>query len=444
MDPNPVVQRAVRRRRRFLMLLVGLDVGLIVVLSSLRFDAHHPDPGFLGFAVGWQLVHPVTAGCVVAILVLQAVLGIRALYRALASADLVAVHPEDESSGVLPGGLTTPELVQMVHEVAARLGIRSVARIYLVTQPVPGAFTAHLPGAGNVVALHSNLFAFLPREGIRAVIAHEVAHMRRADSLARQVISVPAAFAFAAFSVVLLQILGGVLNPRSVAELGLRVLLLLLAAGAASFVLGMLARIAIQAAREAEHLADVQAGRLCGWEQVVNMLLLLGERTEALATLAETFGELAAEEGEEPSHAELARVLAGFPEGELSEAKARRVVPELIVRSRLEVLRERFGVPLEDGEIDRLARSAGTGESGPDPDAALTDWRAYDHDRSGDLDREELEELVEELARSPDRMLFRQFLAPESRQQDHPPVRDRILFLYRALAAEPEGGAGAA
>src|SRR2546430_9876361 len=38
----------------------------------------------------------------------------------------------------------------------------------------------------NVVVLHSNLLEVLPRQGVRAIIAHELGHVRRWDSFVYQ------------------------------------------------------------------------------------------------------------------------------------------------------------------------------------------------------------------------------------------------------------------
>jgi hypothetical protein len=64
----------------------------------------------------------------------------------------------------------------------------------------------------------------------------------------------------------------------------------------------------------------------------------------------------------------------------------------------------------------------------------LTEWRHFDADKSGHLDALETVALVNELRGSPKRMIFRQFLAEEAQWQDHPTMRDRVLYLFDLFA----------
>jgi hypothetical protein len=150
---------------------------------------------------------------------------------------------------------------------------------------------------------------------------------------------------------------------------------------------------------------------------------------------------------------DLLRLLRRFPPGEMSHARARETAAELLVRDKLEVLREKLLVPLTDEEIADLSGRAGAAlkadeankekeaeEKPPEPrdESRLVDWHAFDFDRSGHLDKAELQRLVAELRARPDRMIFRQFLQPDSEWMSHPTMRRRLLFLYE-MFVETEG-----
>lgn len=89
---------------------------------------------------------------------------VRRLYRA---------RPVDATSA--------PGLARITAEIAAAAGLRPPA-LWLVDDAAPAAFaTGALPRQGAIV-LTTGLVALLPERELRAVIAHEMAHIRRHDT----------------------------------------------------------------------------------------------------------------------------------------------------------------------------------------------------------------------------------------------------------------------
>lgn len=450
-DPSPgdslvaqgVVARARARRRLGLLLLVVCDLALLLACAGLRLESV-PSGGVLGFAHTWEPLSFRTLAFGGLALLAQTLIAGNALRAALALPEVIQVYPATSGFKVKAAGdMPVETIVEMVLQAAERSGVGKVSRVYLVPTPIPNAFTAWVPGLGNVVALHSNLFEFLPREGVRAVITHEVAHIRASDSIIRQATTAPMALVTCAFAFVLVQILAGLVAAPTFLGFVERAAYLGLALVVMAACSDRLRALANATARQTELLADAHAARLCGWEAMANALLLLGERTEALESLVQVYGELRARESKIPqriAQEELERFLRRFPPGELSEEVAREVAPRLFVVDRLMQLREVYGVPFDDAEVARLADAAASRleRESDEPPAAmlssdrLTDWRHFDIDASGHLDREELSRLVSDLEARPERMLFRQFLSPQSRREGHPAVRNRILFLARA------------
>src|SRR5262249_27253514 len=133
-----------------------------------------------------------------------------AFIQAFKGKGMISLYPKDRSKGRLFGSLRGPELVAMVMELAQTLGVRRIDRISVAKQPDPNAYTAHILGLGNVVVLHSNLLTILSREGVRSVIAHEVGHIRRKDSLLYQLLNVPRTAAWVIVLLNFAKVVGGV------------------------------------------------------------------------------------------------------------------------------------------------------------------------------------------------------------------------------------------
>lgn len=137
-----------------------LRISLLVVLLAAALAA-------LAVAVlGDEALWPAAAGGTAASLALMLGAGalVRRLYRA---------RPVDATSA--------PGLTRVVADVATAAGVPAPS-LWLVDDAAPGAFaTGALPRRASIV-LTTGLVAMLPERELRAVIAHEVAHIRRHDT----------------------------------------------------------------------------------------------------------------------------------------------------------------------------------------------------------------------------------------------------------------------
>jgi heat shock protein HtpX len=77
---------------------------------------------------------------------------------------------------------TTPELYQMVSELAARAGL-PMPRVYLMDNPQPNAFATGRNPQHAAVAATTGLVQMLSRDEIAGVLAHELAHIKHHDTL---------------------------------------------------------------------------------------------------------------------------------------------------------------------------------------------------------------------------------------------------------------------
>ena len=77
---------------------------------------------------------------------------------------------------------SAPELHQMVSNLAASAGIPT-PRVYLSPSPQPNAFATGRNPANSAVAVTEGLLANCPPNEVRAVLAHELGHIRNRDIL---------------------------------------------------------------------------------------------------------------------------------------------------------------------------------------------------------------------------------------------------------------------
>ena len=75
-----------------------------------------------------------------------------------------------------------PDVHADVEELAGRAGI-PVPRLYLIPSEQPNAFATGRSPKTSAVAVTEGLLRFLPREEVRGVLAHELAHIKNRDVL---------------------------------------------------------------------------------------------------------------------------------------------------------------------------------------------------------------------------------------------------------------------
>jgi Zn-dependent protease with chaperone function len=464
MERHPVFRRAVLRRNLYLALLVVCELALLGLLACLRISTQEGEVPVLGFFISFKVL---SWGTLVRLLAfIGALVGFVhwSFIQAFRGKGMIHLEPIDRSNGQRFGGMTGPELVAMVQELARTLGVGRIDHIAVTRQADPNAYTARILGLGNVVVLHSNLLDILPRQGVRSVIAHEVGHIRRKDSVLYQFLSVPRTVAWIIVLLSFARMVGGTLDSENPGEFLGRLGFLALALLVVTQVFDRLQRLANLASQQTELMVDGYAALVCGWDNHLNALLLVGERAEALSAFLKALHKVVGWTGEELNEKSVLRLLNLLPPGELDAERAGDSAAGLYIIDRLTRLRERLLVPLSDQEIGDLAARAVASlrkntprDEDLEPEEAekehqkeeaelqererilrekLVFWRDYDRDRSGFLDRHELARLVEDLRRDPDRMIFREFLESDAQWKDHPTTRHRVLFLADLFEAE--------
>lgn len=75
-----------------------------------------------------------------------------------------------------------PELYRDVEEIAGRAGV-PMPRLYLIPSEQPNAFATGRSPKRSAVAVTEGLLRYLPREQVKGVLAHEMAHIANRDIL---------------------------------------------------------------------------------------------------------------------------------------------------------------------------------------------------------------------------------------------------------------------
>jgi len=168
-----------------------------------------------------------------------------------------------------------PELVADVEELATRARI-PVPRLYLLPSEQPNAFATGRNPKTSAVAVTEGLLAVMPREQVRGVVAHELAHIRNRDVLVTTIAAMIGAAISAVAHFLQFQWLFGGDDDESPLGLVGTIAAILLAPIAA-----MVLQLAVS--RQREFLADQTAAEILGeGRPLVDALGTLERGVEAL------------------------------------------------------------------------------------------------------------------------------------------------------------------
>jgi heat shock protein HtpX len=150
-----------------------------------------------------------------------------------------------------------PAVYADVEDLAQRAGL-PVPRLYLIASEQPNAFATGRNPKTSAVAVTEGLIRFLPREQVRGVLAHELAHVKNRDVLVTTVAAmIGAAIAAVANFLQFSWLFGG--GEEEESPLGL---VGTLAAILVAPIAAMILQLAVS--RQREYLADATAAELLG------------------------------------------------------------------------------------------------------------------------------------------------------------------------------------
>lgn len=106
---------------------------------------------------------------------------------------MVELYPKFNSSTKWKCQYSRDDLIKWTKELAEKSGV-SVDKVFIMRSPLPNAFTFSLPLIGTVIVVHTNLLDVLGQSEVMSVIAHEIGHVKNADSLISIIVRMPAIF----------------------------------------------------------------------------------------------------------------------------------------------------------------------------------------------------------------------------------------------------------
>jgi len=161
-----VYEDLIRQNRRATRLLLA---GAFVVLLVLVWVV-------VGLLLGPELLlDPATA---VGVTTIGAAVGLGLTYASYRSGPTLALRAAKARPVAREDA---PELHRLLDEVCVSAGLTTRPKLYVVDDPAPNAFATGLSLEDSHVAVTTGLVERLPRYELRAVIAHEVAHIVNDD-----------------------------------------------------------------------------------------------------------------------------------------------------------------------------------------------------------------------------------------------------------------------
>ncbi|GAF69384.1 unnamed protein product, partial [marine sediment metagenome] len=209
--------------------------------------------------------------------------------------NMIQIYPEP-----LYGPAHAPEetpLVEKTIELVTRISKKAnikVNKVFIFRKAVPNAFSLDLFPLPFLrrpyIVLNTNVLEILSDNEIEAVISHELAHIKNGDSLFRLVLSIPRLYINLVYLFIYLQIITGFLNVLfDTLDLALaveRAIFFVLAYAILSVVTKITVRFLYSANHQAEYLGDYFAANLIDSDVLINSLIHLGQRSEAMQVLS--------------------------------------------------------------------------------------------------------------------------------------------------------------
>jgi heat shock protein HtpX len=151
-----------------------------------------------------------------------------------------------------------PELYRDVEEIAGRAGVPMPA-LYLIPSEQPNAFATGRNPKNAVVAVTEGLLRYLPRDQVKGVLAHEVAHIANRDILVMTIAAMIGAAISAIANILQFSMIFGGVDAEESNPLGIvGALVAIIVAPMAAMIL----QLAVS--RQREYLADATAAQYIG------------------------------------------------------------------------------------------------------------------------------------------------------------------------------------
>ena len=339
---------------------------------------------------------------------------------------------EEQPSISIPGHLSEEMLVETTQELAQKMDV-NVSGIYIGDDPIPNAFTTFALGSGNSVFINSNLLMILDEQSVRAVIAHELGHIKNKDVLHQIGVTVPQQFVRLWMFLLVVQVFGVALLSSGVFPFLIRMLLLFLMLACVAICEFTMSKVGNWYSQTKEKMADAYAAEYTSMEGMINGLLRLNDRSHTL----KAFISALKKEDKELDNEVLQEALCIFPTGTKTQEEIAKQVSKIYAQAHIQLLFKHLRIEVHEEKKERWLNDILNHQKEPKIEEESTEngveeekskppfvWRDFDWNRDGILQSKEIESLVQVLRDDPTAMSDK-----EEEEGAHPPIRDRILFL---------------
>lgn len=350
--------------------------------------------------------------------------------------NICQIYPEtDEEQPTIsyPSHLSKEMIVSATLELAQEMKVE-VAGIYIGDDPIPNAFTTFALEGGNTVFINSNLLMILDEQSVRAVIAHELGHIKNNDVMHQIGVLVPQQFIRLWMLLLIVQTFGVVLLSTGVWQVIYRGLFFVGVFMAFGICEGIMSKVSNWYAQTKEKMADAYAVQYTSMEGMINGFVRLNDRSHTL----KSFIEALKKEDKELDNTVLQEALRIFPTGAKTNLDIEEKVSSIYAQAHLQLLLKRLRVEADDAQkeqwlsqmlaLQKEAEKKEGDDKGQEEVVKKKEdpfvWNDFDWNHDGVLQAEEIEAMVQVLRDEPDAMSDK-----EEEEGAHPPIRERILFL---------------
>jgi Zn-dependent protease with chaperone function len=311
------------------------------------------------------------------------------------------------------GKYTAGEILRIIDDQCKKMDVTSVKRVYVMESSSSNAMTTDVflfrPIRFSVLVIFSNVFEIMKKDELKALIGHEVAHVRNYDSWYLGLVGNPTLMMLFVLIILLQSIPYWSYHPKVILTIFITLIIFY----------ALLRPMVKRLMRYCEYFADYTSAKVNGLIPTTNALIKLGQRIDTLIAFQGEFQRRFRLDNKLSSNAKFYK--------KLNEKLKDVVDPDRAIKIARELVKE-FG-----GEERRGVKPKVSGFEFFSP--KIIDWRDYDnHIRDYRLDYVELDQFVSDLKDSPQARLFKhasygRFI---SLFQTHPRIRDRIIFLWEA------------
>lgn len=434
---------------------------IIDILLGAIFISMRDDPNSI-LAFERSLTVEILAKIILLVIVLLTIQIVLAFYysmRSISGEQKFEIYPNLSNDERLNWGKFQPtEVQELLLSVAEQAGV-TIKRAYVSTEIIPRIFSYNF-GKKPVIILNANLLQICSSEELKAAIAVELGYTKNSFSSIITYLNysinyfliplyvIPFYFLF--HGIILTWFDNGEYQftpQRVITQLFFIIGLIIV-----SFILWNIQQIFSKLAnRNVQYMADKRATKIVGKRNIINMMIKLGQRTEALDLLLEEIKWLESlQVGKIYPFDEkrLIEILPLFPSDELSEEVAQRIAPNIFIKSRLIGLQQTYGleIPEIDEKIEEAAvklrqkrlnflkeereKAKEAGIQTRDPREETIDWRKADVDGNLELDPDEIQDFIQLLKANKKKLLFENEFSGNLLFKGNLPINKRILAIY--------------